>query len=456
MKRQRIPVFFTLALIIAYSFASYAQDLQVPVDTGGRIFVISADLEKKLGLFPVYDRFVEARIFRVSADEYYLEILFQKDADTMRKRMPLSERDYRDFCAAFSARLGEARLQIDVNQDGRYLLLASTTVYSLGLYGPLLVNVLDISADKNILAAESFIGSAGFFLPFYLTSGRTVSGPEAASYTYCSGFGAAHGAFAGLMIYGSDAGFSRGLAALMLVSSAGEGLGGFLLAEKLQLSLGRVDLTASASLWGTVWALESMVITARPNSDRGAGALLLGGSLGGAALGYTLAENYSRGDVIVNNLAAALGAYAPLAVMETMAVHSGRMRVGASMAGSLAGAASGYFLIRDKNFSAGQGGLMFLGESAGALVGYGAGYYFAPGNTAVSLTLSAVGAAAGFAALYYIFRDSVIVSSDGPVSIQLVPRVFSGAGRRTEGGMAVTENDVYDGMIPSVAITCSF
>jgi hypothetical protein len=228
-----------------------------------------------------------------------------------------------------------------------------------------------------------------------------------------------------MLIFGEDGGSGRTVASVVLAAGLAEGIGGFFAAEKLKLSKAQVELAANTSLWGTIWTVEALTIFSDMESIRAGGALLLAGSFGGAYLGWHLStvEDYSRGDVIVQNVTAVLGAYVPLAVVKNAGSDNSDVYFGASLAGSAAGYTLGYYLIKDKKFSSAQGGLIALGCVAGGLLGQSAAYKFDPGNTSMYLTLSSAGAIAGFSILYYIFHDNADAagSKDSAFNVHIMP-----------------------------------
>jgi len=454
-KRKILAI--TLGAMLISTMAS-TQDIQVDIDPSLKIKYVTADLEKKLGLFPEYPGFIEARLYRIGDNDFSLEILYRMNGDAARKRMSLDNNALKDFRKKISDKLAETNTKTSLDQEGKYALLAGTTIYSLAMHGPLLTNIFTIDETKNIVAVECLMGSGGFFVPFWLTWERQVTMSSAYAYIYGTGAGAFHGLFISMMIYGNDRWSRRTSSSLVTGLSLAEGIGGFYIAEKIGLTAGQVDSAMFGSLWGTVWALETTGIFNDLDTcnRRTLGAALVTGSLGGGALGYYMStiEDYSRGDAIVQNLAALLGWYVPLAVTEASGTGNNKIFLGASLTGSMAGAVAGYYLIKDKNFSAGQGGLIALGQFAGGLFGVGTAYYFSPGNETLYLTLSSIGAVAGFSVLYYIFHDTLVLSDSGPWNISIMPFALAGFLSRRE-----KNTDRYgdrSDMVPFIAVEYRF
>ncbi|MBL0063387.1 MAG: hypothetical protein IPP40_18355, partial [bacterium] len=68
--------------------SAQAQDISVPLDTTGKIFVITIELENKLNLFPDYAGFMEARLYHVKRQQHFLEVLGRRDSSVVRTRIP--------------------------------------------------------------------------------------------------------------------------------------------------------------------------------------------------------------------------------------------------------------------------------------------------------------------------------------------------------------------------------
>ena len=416
-------------LILCIPIFSFAEEVQIGFYEKPDIQQIDAALEKKLALFPEYKNFIEARLYKIDSGVYLLEILHMENGTTVRKKLTLDENAYQALRQKISAALIRVNTDKPIDQEGRYTLLTATTLLSLGMYGPLMVPIADIDQSRNIAAVESVTGSAGFFIPFWLTYDRQVSESSAFSYIYGSLIGSYHGLLSSLLMYGNDLGPPRISASMTMGLSLAEGVGCFFLTDRLHPSLGKVDTMAWGSVWGSVWALETAGLTTDMESGRMVGGALLAGSLGGIGLGYVLSEteHYTRGDAIVQNDVVMLGTYIPLAIVDMTGTDKPKVFLGASLAGSLAGTALGYMMIKDKNFTTGQGGLISLGEFAGALLGTGAAAYFSYNNGTAYLVWSAAGGTIGYAVMYYIFKDSAAAFHDDRAwNIRILPYGIAG------------------------------
>jgi hypothetical protein len=117
-----------------------------------------------------------------------------------------------------------------------------------------------------------------------------------------------------------------------------------------------------------------------------------------------------------------------------------RAHTAGSLVGGAAGLALGQVLLKDRNFTTGQGTLLTLAPLAGALVGLGISYLATPerqyngvpgepyrdpnDHSELYLTMSTVGAAAGFAAMYApLARQARGVESAGRFEFTINPMV---------------------------------
>ncbi len=408
---MRQTCYLIILFFLVINAISYADEVLVDINGQGKIRYIDSELEKNLKLFPDYKKFIEARIYKIDEKNYSLEILYYNDKNIeTRKRTLLDEKGYQEFRKKVTERSAKIEIKKELDQEGRYKLLTATTIYSLILHGPMTSMILDIDETKNFVALQCAMGSAGFFLPLWLTHDRQVTEASASSYIYGGLGGLFHGVNFRLILFGESDISDRISSSLVLGMSLAEGIGSFYITERYNYSPGKVDNIASGYFWGTVWAFEIMYIASEMENARASGAVLFAGSLAGTGLGYYMSniENYSRGDVVVQNSVTLLGAYVPLAIVDMTKTDNEKIFIASSLSGSILGAVLGYYLIKDKDFSTGQGGLISLGEFAGGLLGIGTAYYFSEGNRALYLTCSSVGSMAGFAILYYIFHDEAI------------------------------------------------
>ena len=107
----------------------------MPLDTSGTIFVITSELENKLGLFPDFRGFIEARMYLTGDSAYFLEVLEQKDSSVVRKRIPQTAAQVNDLRNQVSAAITMRSPQTMYDQSGRAGLLVNSAILAGGYYG---------------------------------------------------------------------------------------------------------------------------------------------------------------------------------------------------------------------------------------------------------------------------------------------------------------------------------
>jgi hypothetical protein len=246
-----------------------------------------------------------------------------------------------------------------------------------------------------------------------------------------------------------------------VVLGAAEGIAGAVAAKSLSMTSGRADLTGAggdiglgfgfgvSTLLGLDRNTRTVTIPPAPGfpgssatyevDDRTLQSAVMLGSAGlGLVGGYRLGagEEWTRGDAAVFRNVTGIGTLAGIAIgdiihqpkLRTETYPGGsfsyyedrfsRVHAGAGLIGMAAGAALGRKIVAGRNFTTGQGTLLTLSPVAGALLGVGIAYLatpekyysYPPGppvaardpndHSELYLTMAALGAGAGFAALY--------------------------------------------------------
>jgi hypothetical protein len=454
MMRARLLV---AALALALGAAGLpAQEVQVPADQAGQIRVITAELARRLGLFAEVEAFREARLFRLPDGNYLLEITSGSGNQLRRERQPLSADEAAEFRRDLTARITARAPTAMLDQGGRTKLLVGSMVLGLGYYGWATAMAFDPDDSQTAVAIYMLTAGGSFLLPYLATQKTAV--PDAAA--TMSLWGAMRGPIHGYLtseLGGAETDKTK--FAWSVLIGATEAIVGGVAARGLGMTAGRAELTGAGGDigLGVGYAAANLLkvdggytTESHPygsytfwQSDRKSqsAVMLLGSGLGLAGaylLGGT--EEWTRGDAAVFRNAAAIGALAGIAVGDI--IHQPRLvtqsytdpETGSSSsdsyyhdrfspphsAGGLIGAAAGAVLGRalatGRNFSTSQGTFLTLAPLAGGLLGLGIAYVATPerqfvydpsrpyrdpnDHSELYLTMSALGAGAGFAAMY--------------------------------------------------------
>jgi hypothetical protein len=432
-----------------------AQEIQVPLDENGRIHLVTVELARRLGLFTDVTGFTEARLFQRPDSTFILEITSTRRGGLLqRDRRPLSGSEAAEFRRDVAARVTARAPSAALDQGGRTKLLVGSTLLGLGYYGWATAMSFDPDNSQSAVAIYMVTAAGSFFAPLALTRNRTV--PDAVATMAL--WGAMRGPVHGLVVSQlADAQSDKTKFAWSVAVGAAEGIAGGMLAQSLKMTPGHAEVTGVGGDigLGAGWGIADLaglndryrlVTVAQP----GAGpysypvkertlqsAAILAASGLGLAGGYLLGRTgeWTRGDAFVFRNVTAIGGLLGIAVGDLIQqprvvtesqpgggsysyVDDGfsRTHSGAGLAGTAAGVMLGRALLKGRNFSTGQGTFLTLGPLAGGLLGVGIAYLATPekqynydpsipyrdpnDHSELYLTMGALGAAAGFAAMY--------------------------------------------------------
>jgi hypothetical protein len=422
---------------IGVSAPSVAQETQVALDEAGRVMEIDRSLARRAGLFlDDYPELRVVRLYRVDTDSYVLEINLERDGRTVRERVPMTAEEVRQLRARVSAQLAARAAAVALDQDGRFLLLGTTTLLGLGYYGWAVPVMLDMDDGRAILATYMITAAGSFVLPFLYTRDRPVTYGMANAGFWGATRGLAGGAYLAWLL---DAEASdRTTAALGLAGSLGGGLAMYEWARRTDMSAGDAHVIGNYGDYGHAWALSAMLV-AQPDPERVIAASALAGSAAGLVLGARRAPRlpYTWGDAEIQRGGFYLGMYNALAAWSMFAGDdpgddAARALGALLIGGSVAGLHVSDRLLAGHDFTAGQGILVNLGAVAGGLLGAGIGVLVAGDdvdNPRVILGLSALGANAGFGLTYRALSDDARRNAERrppPVEVGFNPAALFG------------------------------
>ncbi len=396
-----------------------AQEVQVPLDQDGRYLTIERGLARTLGLFVQdYPELRRVRLFEAE-DGFVLEISFERDGRAARFRVPLTAAEVRDLRARVSRALARSGAEEALNQDGRYLLLGTTTTLGLGYYGWALPAVLEIDSGRGALATYMLTAGASFVIPYLYTRTRPVTYGMANAGFWGATRGLSHGTYLANTV--ADQPSFRASVGTAVAVSLGEGLIGYTWARRTGMSAGEAHTIGNFGDFGA-GAAGQLMLVAQPSDDRVVSGSLLAGTAAGIATGTWLAPSldFTWGDAEIHRAAYLLGAAHGAVVFDWLYGDNpddDDMRIlgGLLLAGSVGGTWAAHRLLPDHDFTVGEGILVELGAAAGGLLGMGVGVLAGPDDPDATLlfTLGAIGADLGFGIVFNALADNARDRADG-------------------------------------------
>jgi len=453
---SRLISLLAVVVLLAPATDLYAQEQQVPLDQDSTLYVVDANLRQDLNLFPDVRGFQEAVLYRIGDDEYELVIQYRPDTRTLRERRTLTDAEVQTLRTRITQQLADTGTVVNLNQEGRYGLLASTTLLSLS-EGALLGAALGLEGD-GVGTMTLLGGATGFFAPLLLTRNASVTEAEADMTFYGGIQGYAHAAHLYALIEGDDDTFDdQGTAALAAVLGAGESALGYTLARRNNWSGGHAEMTSFTGLAGNLIGLGlAQGITEDEASVRGAAALSFAGSIAGGVIGHRMgrSDTYTQGDARIYLLSGVQTANLVGSVLAAAGVEGEEWPALTVTGAGVAGLAGGRLLVRDRDFTKSEGNIVALGNFAGSLLGGGlAAASNAEGSTVA--VLQALGSLAGSAITYGVFaRDAKRRAQSGTASVNLDLNVTpSMATVPGPNGQSVRLSDT---VVPKVTLTARF
>lgn len=395
----------TVFLTISFLATATSQEMQVPLDEEGKIELIDHELDSKLLLFRQISGFEHARLFQLPDTSFVLETWYHEGGRKFKTREVLSTVQAGELRRKISERIRRNDPAAGLNQEGRSKLVGAITGLSLGFYGWAIPTILKIESASATFGTYLLIGAGGFFLPYSATQQSEISDEAATFFIFGSSSGIAHGFLFHNLVFGNEATF-RGMLVSSIAFSIAEGAITFNLASKYKMSAGRVEVIGSMGDLGFVYGTGFNYLSdlSFSNNRRAySGSIIAGSALGvlaGAIL--TADEPYTRGDANILRTSSVLGAYLPMAALGIAGTVGGKRYATVAMIGGAVGTIIGHSLLKGKDFTTGQGVYVSLGAVGGGLVGL-AFPVLVQAQREVLLSLSSIGAVAGFVLMYQAY-----------------------------------------------------
>ena len=251
----------------------------------------------------------------------------------------------------------------------------------------------------------------GFFLPFLLTYNSEVTASQSLLFTTGAGLGFVHGLSINMMAFGTmglDMKYPRVFWGIPMLFVGLEAVGGYFAADMLNFDIGESSMVT----YGTVYAGLMTTFAFATAGAFGTNTFAIPYSISlvlstaaGAVGGYYLSQwdEYKSGDLGMSITPMMIGALAGSAIFSYFAptnntalqVYSSGVMIGATL-----GAVGGILLVRDKDFSEADAGITTIATWGGAALCAGIGALIKISDLKIYLTLTSVGAIAGYTFSY--------------------------------------------------------
>ncbi|PLX24545.1 MAG: hypothetical protein C0599_01940 [Salinivirgaceae bacterium] len=405
-------------LLIIFTTKYWAQvEVQVSPDAEGKLEYITSDQEKRLNLFSEYKNFIEARCFQLTDTSFAIEISYKENGVVKRAKKYYNSEAFMAFRNNVTSLISQNAPETILNQEGRSRLLTVSTAVGLTYYGWALPTAMNVEDGKLFLGMYMLSAGTSFFLPYAITRKQAVSPSQADLFIYGQTRGILHGNLINLAImeesdptFGSFMGMSFSIA---------EGVIGYHWARKEKMTRGDA---LTIGLWGDfgmgIFAGTSYTLGfLETNGVRRLSATTLLGAATGITFGNYMRKKYTytAGDVYMQRSLGFLGAYVPVAISLIGEVEDAKVVTGVAALGSIGGLTLGHYIAQNNDYTAGQGRLIALGQTAGGLVGLGAGYLISSENDnayKVWLGGSVLGSVGGFILMNKLFANRKVKSNE--------------------------------------------
>jgi hypothetical protein len=431
-------------IVVGFSYVACAGEVQVPLDSAGKVQTLSADLAWHMAMFMEYRDFQEARLYCADDSLFTLEVLHGTPPTLTRERRPLSRASVDSLRSAIGAKLLQVQPSLYIDQSGRTKLLVNSTVLGIFFYGPAVPYALQI--DDGAAATGLYLLTAGgsFFIPWMATQQAPVTRASASLFTYGMTRGALF-SYQLVSVFRGDEAEERGIVAFTIIGGTSAGIGGYSIGSAKAMTEGRAGMIGVGGDFGDALGMGFGALVDHSEQSEDEWRALAGwglvGATGGIVLENSLARRhqYTIGDSYVIRGAGLLGIGVPLAFMGAGDVNDEDALLSVGILGGVAGLAAGHVLVRDQGYSVAAGQQAIVAELAGALAGLGIGTIYRGGrddNGGLYIG-GALGAIGGFTIAVYQHRRVASLFGERLNLAQLEPTILRDSERKAVLGLHV-------------------
>ena len=391
-------IIFMISVIVMLSPSLVTAQQQIAFDQNDEIYVIDRQLRNQLELFPDYEGFIEATMFRIDENEYELNVLVEIDGIRQRRLEEYSDVQLKNLRDRITQRLAE--LDPETDQSGRTRFLIGTTALSAAYYGWATPTILGINEPSVFGALYLTVASSGYFIPNWVTSDATLTTADSRLSLYGGLRGIYHGYAIGNFIAPDETGaeISKGHLAISMATSLSGLYGGYAYSRNQNVTEGEARFFNAAGDYGMLMGIGSAIILEDTFfSTR----LSTAGYLSITSAGYAGAHYLTRhrnatiGNARVMRTSYFLGAAIPAGFLAALDIESSQLITATTMAGLSAGMGWASRISRSQNFTDGEGITISLGTLGSYLLGASIGLLATDSSSGVLLT-GALGGSLGY------------------------------------------------------------
>jgi hypothetical protein len=409
-------ILLCLFLVVCICSYLHPQELQVPIDQSGSVMEITPELSKELNLYTDVKDFQSAKLFRSNDTLYLLEISWQQNEKSLRKREQLSLIQVAEFRKKISEGFIHSTNSPPIDQSGRGTYLNTMVGLSFGYYGwsiPLLFN----SPDARGAVALYLLTAGGCMLYAHgAISDAEITKEGAVAFQYGATRGIVHGSALYSILAGESSENNRWFLPASSLVSIIEGMTLMSSVQKNRTPLGNIysvgvieDFGIGIGAGSAYLIRKGDAFTLDAKDMRLLGSTVLAGSFAGYLVGISMvgSTTYSSGDADILQTAGLLGMSAAFSIADLAGVENRKSLVTSSMVGSIAGLAIGNLLTNTKNFSETAGTSVRLYTSLGTIIGLGTAYVLSSESSprTIFVSLATLGALTGFTLAYISVND---------------------------------------------------